>query len=66
MTSEEFKMSNFKQVRRNNLPNQNVFNVKGINDLEGLVLLDQPSYTGEVWVRYENVDIITKIINNKL
>lgn len=61
MTKEEFKQGGFTQVRRNNLPNASVRNVKGTNHLEELILIDEPTFGGgEVWVRYENVDIITK------
>jgi len=59
MNKEEFEEGNFKQVRRNNIKGSLVRNVRGINYLEGLVLLDEPKfYGGECWVRYENVSII--------
>jgi len=61
MSKKEFKEGNFKQVRRNNIKGSLVRNVRGTNQLEGLVLIDEPSYFGGgVWVRYENVDIIIK------
>lgn len=61
MTKKEFEKRNFKQVRRNNISGSPVKNVRGTNLLEGLILLDElRAFGGEFWVRYENVDIITK------
>ena len=61
MSKEEIIEGNIKQVRRNNIPNSIVRNVRGTNVMEGLILLDEPKFFGgESWVRYENVDIITK------
>lgn len=60
MSKKEFKKGNFIQVRRNNINGSLVRNVRGTNHLEGLILIDEPSYFGgDIWVRYENVDIIT-------
>ena len=61
MSKEEFDKGNFTQVRRNNIKGSLVRDVRGINQLEGLVLLKEHSMFGDkTWVRYENVDIITK------
>lgn len=61
MTKEEFTAGNFTQVRRNNITNSKVINVKGSNGLEGLVIIDEPGYDRDVaYIRYENADIITK------
>jgi hypothetical protein len=66
MSQEEFLKNRFIQVRRNNINYLNntgmVYRVKGVDQLEGLILIDEPKYFGgESWVRYENVDIITKL-----
>lgn len=66
MTAEEFKdIGRVSQVRRINRPDSLVRNVLSLNIGEGLVQIDEPTwqtgYAGnEVWVRFENLEIITK------
>jgi hypothetical protein len=62
MTKKEFNKGGFKKVSRKNEDNENVYSVLGVNNEEGLVLLDcEMAFNGECWVRYENVEIIEKI-----
>tara|TARA_B100000767_G_scaffold230272_2_gene221274 strand:- start:336 stop:518 length:183 start_codon:yes stop_codon:yes gene_type:complete len=59
MTKEEFKKGDFTQVKRNNIDDSKVINIRGLNLLEGLINIYEPSYFGgDTWVRFENVDII--------
>lgn len=61
MSKEEFNKGNYCQVRRNNIQGSRVRNVLGANPLEGLVLIEEYTmYGSTTWVRYENLDIITK------
>ena len=61
MSKEEFEKGNYKQVRRTNIEDSLVRNVRGTNRLEGLIMLDESSgFGGESWVRYENVEVITR------
>jgi hypothetical protein len=61
MTLDEFKNGRFTQVRRNNCDDNCVYKVNGTNSLEGLVIINKSTFTSkESYIRFENLDIITK------